>query len=194
MKNLSNSPLIIVLFMLLSYNANSQSVQNQGTMFMPLPFGIGFGYELGIGNQLSLNLTGEFRAYIGDDDFAADNIVMSPRIGLEGKYYYNLKKRFDAGKNTDNNSANYFAILISEEFPFGYGAIRDYPQYTTRINAKWGMKRTLSQNFTIDFGIYAGTKYGGKLQEYGNSTGYRSYGDNEWMADYGIYVTLSHIF
>ena len=162
---------------------------------MPLPFGIGFGYELALGDQFSVDLIGEFRAYIGDDDFAVDNFVMSPRLGLEARYYYNFKKRFEAGKNTDNNSANYFALLISEEFPIGYEGIRDSPIYTTRILPKFGMRRTLSQNYTIDFGAYFGAKYGASLENI-NVDGYwlNAYGPEKWKADYGVYVTLSHIF
>ncbi len=195
MKNLSKFPLVIAIILFLSINVKSQTVQSQGTMFMPLPFGIGFGYELALGNQLSLDITGEFKSYIGDDDFAVDNFVMSPRIGLEGRYYYDLKKRFDSGKNTDNNSANYFALLISEEFPIGYEGIRDYPIYTTRILPKWGMRRTLSQNFTIDFGAYFGVKYGATLKDRDlGGSAIRTYGPNEWKAAYGVYVTLSHVF
>ena len=196
MKNLFKA--FLVLLFLFSLKSSAQSVQSQASMYMPLPFGVGFGYELGIGQQFSIGLQGEFRSYIGDDDFAADNIVMSPRIALESRYYYNMNKRFENGKNVDNNSANYFGLLISEEFPIGYSGIRNSPSYTTRILPKWGMRRTLSQNFTIDFGAYFGAKYGPTLYyvETENSVSFSSTArkQNEWKPAYGVYVTLSHIF
>ena len=178
----------------LSLNLFAQSTKSYHRIYTPLWFGSGYGFEGSVSNEMTINLSIDMRAYIGDDDFAADNFVVSPRITLEPRYYYNMKSRADKGKNTNYNSANYISIDFSYELPYGFDGIRDWPQNTIRILPTYGIRRSLSQNFTIDFGLYAGYK----LKQYGDRNPQTGDWDFQpWTQHkfaYGINILLNHMF
>ena len=53
------------------------------------------------------------RTEVGWDSGFGDNgeiDVLAPGLALEPRLYYNLAKRIKKGKNTKNNSANFFAL------------------------------------------------------------------------------------
>ncbi len=139
----------------------SQQTEHVHKLYMPLLLGSGYGYEWSIISPVTLNVGIDYRSYIGDEDFALDNVVFSPRIHVEPRYYYNIKKRHAKGKNTAFNSANYFSIAISREFEgFDFGAIRDSPEHVIRMLPSLGLRRVLANHFTIDLSIFAGYKTG----------------------------------
>jgi hypothetical protein len=152
--------LFIVLLILIISNITgvSQSTENHHKVYIPFWIGSGYGYEWSVSDEITINYGFDYRAYIGDDDFAIDNFVFSPRISIEPRYYYNLKKRAENGKNINSNSANYVSIEISFEFDYGYNGIRDFPQQTLRILPNLGIRRELAEHFTIDFGVYCQNK------------------------------------
>ena len=193
MKNFKMS-LFIVAILLGSINSYSQTAKSQHKVYIPLWIGAGYGYELKVADQFTISAQADYRAYIGDDNFAVDNFVFSPRVTIEPRYYYNLKKRAEKGKNINSNSANYFSLDMSYELPVGLSGMRDFPQQTFRILPTWGIRRELSEHFTMDFGIYVGFK----AKEYGDRNPETDRWDSEpWTSgkiEYGVNLIFSHIF
>ncbi len=191
----SKVQLILLITILFSIQIGyAQSTENHHKVYIPFWIGAGYGYEWSVADEVTINAQIDMRVYIGDDDFAIDNFVFSPRLTIEPRYYYNLKKRAEQGKSIQLNSANYVSLDMSFELDAGFGGIRDWPQNTLRILPTWGLRRELAEHFTIDFGVYAGYK----LKEIGD----RNWDTGKWDSDYwtthkfawGINLAFSHIF
>ena len=193
---------LTAIIMVMSVFGYSQSTQNHHKVYIPFWIGAGYGYEWSVADEVTINSQIDMRAYIGDDDFAIDNFVFSPRITIEPRYYYNLKKRAEKGKNINSNSANYVSFDLSYELPLGLSGIRDVPQHTFRLLPSWGMRRELSEHFTMDFSVYAGYKLIG-TQYYNDSNCYIDGGTtcDPWKTKFddgkfvfGVNLIFSHIF
>ncbi|OYU66260.1 MAG: hypothetical protein CFE22_10325 [Cytophagaceae bacterium BCCC1] len=88
-------------------------------------------------------------------------------LDLQVRYYYNLKKRTEKGKNIRMNSGNYFSAKLLFEF-FQFTDVKDKslpnrstfysPKQNSFVGLMWGMQRTLpiKLNYTIEAGVMAG--------------------------------------
>lgn len=80
-------------------------------------------------------------------------------INEQFRYYYNLDKRLLQSKSIKNNSANYFALNISNSFkPFAGKNIDKYLFYNTfYVGPVIGFQRNYKSNFNLDmnFGLGA---------------------------------------
>ncbi|PWJ36023.1 hypothetical protein [Sediminitomix flava] len=73
---------------------------------------------------------------------------INPAIALEPKYYYNLKKRKEKGKNIAKNSGNYLSLRsMYWKDPF-YEDSRKHRMYLLPM---WGMRRTIGEHFSYEF-------------------------------------------
>lgn len=91
--------------------------------------------------------------------------VFTPLIRAEPRWYYNLEKRSEKGKNTTNNSANFVALSISY-FPDWFVISNETNVYTPNqitFIPKWAIKRTIGEHFTYEAGI--GIGYGFAFEE-----------------------------
>lgn len=89
---------------------------------------------------------------------------MIPSINLEPRWYYNIEKRSEKGKNISNNSANFLTVSV-EYLSGGLAVGKDNglkrPEILTVI-PKWGIRRSIAQsNFNYELG--AGIGYQGYI-------------------------------
>lgn len=80
---------------------------------------------------------------------------LAPSINFEPRWYYNLEKRADQGKHTDNNSANFLTVSVKyspDLFKIGGPDELSVPGQMSFI-PKWGMRRAIAKsNFNYEIG------------------------------------------
>lgn len=145
-------------------------------------FGV-FGYNE---SRLSTNFAlrteaGMLMGIWGGTSYPKTGIVLTPTISLEPRYYYNLNSRFEKGKNTSNNSANYFSLKTN--FNPDLFVISNYKNVSVNnhltIVPKWGLRRNIGKNFDLEFSAGYGYVYdfkysdGGGYLDLGLRIGYR---------------------
>lgn len=89
----------------------------------------------------------------GGDMYSKTNFAFTPSISLAPKYYYNLAKRNEKGKNTTNNSATYISLKI-EYFPnwFVISNTRDLiVNDAIYFIPNYGFRRNFAKNFNYEF-------------------------------------------
>jgi hypothetical protein len=104
--------------------------------------------ELVLRSQFSLN-----PSIWGGDLYSKTGFALTPSISLAPKYYYNIKKRQQEGKNTANNSANYFSLKI-EYFPnwFVISNTKDLSvNDAIYFTPNYGFRRNFATNFNYEF-------------------------------------------
>lgn len=110
---------------------------------------------------------------------------VNPYLIIEGRYYYNLQKRFNKGKRTDFFSADYLAIYYrynAYEYQAGFsdnnkdesGELWRDVQY---VGAWWGLQRNLGkkQKFYINWSLGPGIK-----------TNWKDYVDYSFTSQLGV--------
>lgn len=133
-----------------------------------------FGAELYNEARLSESfaLRSQFELYPsiwGGDMYSKTGFALTPRISLTPKFYYNLQKRKDLGKNISNNSGNYLALKV-EYIPdwFVISNTTDITvSETVSIIPTWGLRRNFAKNFNYEFKAGLGV---GKILKKGYST------------------------
>ena len=82
---------------------------------------------------------------------------LTPKISMEGRYYYNLLERKNKQKNINGNSANYLALGANYCFDkviLGNSNDINFDQYYS-LETKWGLKRSIFKKlfFELNIGI-----------------------------------------
>lgn len=83
---------------------------------------------------------------------------LTTKIGMEGRYYYNLMERKNKQKNIQGNSANYLALGANYRFDkviFGNSDNINFDQFYS-LETKWGLKRSIFKSLFFEFNIGAG--------------------------------------
>jgi hypothetical protein len=76
---------------------------------------------------------------------------------INARFYYNINKRASAGKNTINNSANYFgAQLRISTYPIGQNYGPDLLIGAKSFDIHWGIQRSLGKGWLFDTNIGVG--------------------------------------
>lgn len=122
-------------------------------------------YEVGVTEKSTIDLNlGTAFGYAksgSNSDFGFFPVFQS-----QFRHFYNLKKRFERGKNTARNSGNYVAALVevrSGEAIFGeLDLVDDYALFAGPV---WGLQRVYNSGFKLNLNLGAG--YG--LNDSGNS-------------------------
>lgn len=150
----------VVVFVILAFNlnANAQEVSVEKSIF-----GVqtGFGVHAGIwfNNESKLSNSIALRSEIGlekdftvGDHYDGTGFILQPVVTLEPRYYYNLEKRNSKGKNTTNNSGNYFSIKTSYHPDWFVINLADNVTKTAdlAIVPTWGLKRQIGTHFTYE--------------------------------------------
>lgn len=123
--------------------------------------GIGVAYELPLSKKWSVDLsTGIGAAANAVNSYEVKwNLAKSPAAYFksEFKYNYNIEKRFKKGKNTINNSSNYWGIqtkYITPKFNEDDYAVVDHNVLATEFH--WGLQRSLGGNWLFNFHVGLG--------------------------------------
>ena len=105
-----------------------------------------------------------FPAIWGGDMYPKTGFAFYPGITLQPKYYYNIAKRAENGKNIKNNSANYFGLQV--RYVPNWFVISNYDdiQNNSSLNfiPTYGFRRNFAENFNYEFrgGLGYGTTLG----------------------------------
>ena len=90
--------------------------------------------------------------------------VIFPTISLEPKFYYNLDRRVDKGRNIKNNSANYLSLRIKYAPDLFAISNQDNVYILNQIQfiPTYGIRRNFAKqfNYEISFGYGYGTTIG----------------------------------
>ena len=152
--------------------AQSSTVEKNITGIQVGLFGLDLYNETQLSEKTSLRAEASlFAAIWGGDMYAKTGFSFYPALTLQPKYYYNISKRAENGKNTKNNSANYVGLQV-----------RYIPNWFVISNTKglslsnqisfiptYGFRRNFSENFNYEF--KAGLGYGTTLGNDFNSSG-----------------------
>jgi hypothetical protein len=114
-------------------------------------------FDAGIGwNRLVYKYNSSYNIDLG---FPALYASINPR------FYYNMNRRANLGKNISNNAANYFGLLLrASTYPIGQNYGPDLGIGATSAEIHWGMQRNLGKGWLFDFrtgiGVTQNSGYG----------------------------------
>lgn len=107
----------------------------------------------------------------GGELYEKTGFILYPSLSIEPRYYYNLQNRANKGRNIKNNSANYFALLVS--YTPDWFSISNYDDLKLsnklRIIPSFGIRRNFAKDFNYEF--YLGYGYGFTFGEKENTSG-----------------------
>jgi hypothetical protein len=121
--------------------------------------GIWVYYEKGLSPEFAIR--GEFGLFPGLFIGVYEETVFtfSPTLRLEPRWYYNLDKRFEKDKRTDNNSGNF--IALESVYKPGWFVLSNNESVEAGegfyIATKWGIRRNIGKHFNFEVG--AGIAY-----------------------------------
>ena len=155
------SVLSLSFFVTTSAQTSKKSVINLTKLDLGFQ-GIGISYE----PKLFGNFTIDFGSGVGGgyDIYAADDEGPSiltnyeysfekPALylSLAPKYFYNIQRRADKGKNTELNSANYLGIRVKYVTPLSQFDPYHPITATLLTNIHWGIQRTIGGHWLFNF-------------------------------------------
>lgn len=151
-------------------DAQDGSVKSIGKIELG-PGGFGFAYEAKLGKKFSIDLStglsGRYEIYNNTFAYIFANgrsALPAVYISANPRFYYNIKRRAEKGKITENNSANYFGARIKVVPHLAL------PNPGALANVHWGIQRSFGKNYKWIFNTHAGFGYAGNIG-YGGSEG-----------------------
>jgi len=129
--------------------------------------GVGFSYEPKISSKLTTDLCiGAGGGYLIDKNSFDYNLLQpAAYFSLTPKYFYNIQKRINEGKNTKFNSGNYLGLRIKYITPFSGNS--DKARNSVLTNVHWGIQRAIGGNWLLNFQLGVGyatdLKHGGTV-------------------------------
>ncbi|MGB7786036.1 MAG: hypothetical protein WBL27_08050 [Salinimicrobium sp.] len=149
-------------------------------------------------NELRLHGNTSLRTEVGFDtglfssnaDYSGTDVgvVFIPSISLEPRFYYNLRKRINKGKNITKNSGNFIALRLNYRPDWFTLSNVDNTSVADNIAIipKWGIKRTFWNHLTYELGAGVGyRKY--FLKQYG-------YMENPGETALDLHIRLGYTF
>ena len=158
---------LIAVLMSTALFAQSKAEKTQGVALNIL--GVQYYNETPVGKQSTLifhgGLAGEV-AYSSSSLYFSDNELyygeswassVRGALGVEYRYYYNLAKRAQKGKNTRKNSANFISVDL-QEYTSGLYSHNMDTKNIILLTPSWGLRRVYRNNLYIEFnaGIVVG--------------------------------------
>lgn len=159
-------------FMGILGNAQTSNVEKNITGVQIGLFGLDFYNETRIANKTTLRAEASlFPAIFGGDLYAKTGFAFYPALTLQPKYYYNIDKRVEEGKNTKNNAGNYFGLQV--RYLPNWFVISNTPNLiiSNQIDfiPTYGFRRNFGENFNYEF--RAGFGYGKNFGNGFNNSG-----------------------
>jgi len=169
-----NKLLPALLLSFYCFNISAQTINDEATATVEKSlFNLQTGfYGIWASNEARLGSHFVLRSEIGLDAFSSvgpqkDVFALAPAINLEPRWYYNIARRSNKGRNTQNNSANFLALSVKYAPDWFVISNRDNLNVYNQVYIipKWGLRRNIGKsnfNYEFDFGI--GYAY---LEQYG---------------------------
>ena len=130
-------------------------------------------YEFGFTNKIALRAETGINGGFWFGGIYSDNIefAFAPVVSVEPRWYYNIDKRVDKGRNIKGNSGNFISLKIS--YMPDWFLIKSYSDRTwtslpepnrnvydqISIIPTWGIRRTLGNHFDYEAGLGLGYAY-----------------------------------
>lgn len=153
--------LLLLSFCLFSFsviNAQDQASVEDGLLSINI-LTPGLEYEYGLTNSTTLDLRAGAGFAYRKTSFGEgyEGFGVYPIFNVQYRYYYNLQKRLDKGKNISNNSANYIALSggLQSGKPV-IGNLEYNEAYFGSIGPVWGLQRYYGSGFKLDLNIGPG--------------------------------------
>ena len=151
----------------ISLKINSQEIKAERTHSFKVTYpGFAYAYEQPISVRSVLNMEFSLSAGSGYTWTNGTNWAIYPSFRIEPRHYYNLLKRQSKEFIITNNSADYIALAVDYQPGLSLGGNIEPIQYIA-LMPKWGLRRTIYNNFFIEFAI----GYGVYKSEIKNWTG-----------------------
>lgn len=118
--------------------------------------------ESRLGNKFVLRSEIGFDAGFWANSFYDESgYLIAPVFIVEPKYYYNLAKRLEKGRNISDNGANYLSIKTS--YHPDWFVVSNYKDLSVisdiSIVPSWGIRRNLGKHFNYELGLGLGVRY-----------------------------------
>ena len=144
--------LLVILLFTLGFNVNAQEKNNDNLDNfgkVELGFhGLSLGYDLPISNKFvwenALGAGMGMNAESNSASYSLDFTRPVPFLKSSLKFVYNIRKRIEKGKITENNSGNYLALQTK----YSFGKADSYTLNSSMLTEiHWGLQRSLGGNF-----------------------------------------------
>lgn len=153
-----------LLFLSLGILAKSQNadVEKNLTGIQAGFFGANLYHETKIAEKttlrgdINLNVGAAARVnFVGNSNVT---VVAFPSVRIQPRYYYNIAKRAEKGKNTLNNSANYLSLNVEYVPEWVLFSNKNGIRGTNQIRfvPTYGIRRNFAQNFNYEFNVGLG--------------------------------------
>jgi len=159
---------IIFIIPFSAVRGQTKNVENNITGVQVGLFGIDLYDEFRLSEKTTLRAEASlFPAIWGGEIYTKTGFAFYPALTLEPRFYYNLSRRFEKEKRTENNSANYFSLqfrYIPDWFVISNSTDLN-PANQIQFIPTFGIRRTFGKNFNYEFNVGFG---------YGTTVGYEN--------------------
>lgn len=149
---------IFVLVFLCSYGVLAQNNSNiERSIFKVNALAPGVSYELGVGKNLSLNIDALVIPAIQGGSNQETEFGIFPGIQADFRYFTNMKRRLEKGKNITGNSGNYLGLtnLLYSGNSF-VGDLNFDSKFNHIAALTYGIQRTRPKGFYWGFSLGPG--------------------------------------
>lgn len=118
--------------------------------------GLTYNYETPVANKITLIGRLGLQSGVGYSSSFGSYYTISPAVSLEPRFYYNISKRKNHGKNILGNSANF----ISVNTWYVFNPVFEHKTSTSDffvVTPQWGIRRVYWSHFLLEAG--AGLNY-----------------------------------
>jgi hypothetical protein len=124
-------------------------------------------HEKGLSDDITLRLEAGIRQqfHYTSPETLASYYGLRPILGVGARHYYNLNKRAEKGKRTENNSGNFVGIIAQyrpDFFVYNSNENINASNYVD-ATAQWGIRRQIGRRFDFEFTAGLNFRPGGRL-------------------------------
>ncbi|MDO6801124.1 hypothetical protein Q4595_01555 [Wenyingzhuangia sp. 1_MG-2023] len=150
--------LTVVALVSLTVNAQVEKVSVVKNLYnIQTGFGLWVNNETKLTQEVALRselgLSGAYQKRSGESVLA-----FVPGVSVEPRWYFNLKKRYQEGKDVAFNCANYWSVkafYVSDAFIIATNNA-ELERNNLNVTVNWGLKRNLNANWHYELGVGLG--------------------------------------
>lgn len=145
--------LLLMCFIIGATSFAQTSTQDQFSLNLIIPSAE---YELSLSERTTLDLYAGI-GYAYRKVFDESHFAIFPEVMAQYRYYYNLDKRLEKGKNVDNNSGNYLTAVavISGGDPI-IGDLSSVNGASVILGPAWGLQRVYWNHLKLNLNLGLG--------------------------------------
>ena len=154
-------------------------------------------YPLSVYNEskLSNNISLRSELFLGfgwmSGHSSSTDWAIAPYINVEPRWYYNLQRRANKEKRTDNNSGNYLSMQVGCQPGFGISSNNATFNPAVYAIPTYGLRRNIGTHFNFETAF--GLGYGWVFEEYVRMDG-STFRKTENGVSYNIRIAIGYLF